>query len=85
MAEKAKMDKGLEHIEQKMIRAEKRKQEQAVSQIAAIKDKLFPGNGLQERIENFLPFYVKYGEAFIDNLVERFTPMQKSFVVLSEE
>jgi len=68
-----------------MIRAEKRKQEQAVSQIAALKDKLFPGNGLQERIENFIPFYVKYGEKFIDDLVEHLNPMQKRFVIFSEE
>jgi bacillithiol synthase len=85
MAEKAKMEKGLEHIEQKMIRAEKRKQEQSVNQITSLKEKLFPGNGLQERIENFLPFYIKYGEAFIDNLVEHLNPLQNGFVILSEE
>ncbi len=85
MAEKAKMDRGLEHIEQKMIRAEKRKQEQAVSQISSLKEKLFPGNGLQERSENFLSFYVKYGETFIDHLIEYLNPMQISFIVLLEE
>ena len=85
MAEKAKADKGIEAIEQKIIRAEKRKQEQAVSQIIGIKDKFFPGNGLQERIENFIPFYTKYGEGLIEQLVESLDPLQKSFIVLSEE
>jgi uncharacterized protein YllA (UPF0747 family) len=85
MAEKAKTDKGLENIEEKMLRSEKRRQEEIVGKIRMLKEKLFPDNVLQERIENFLPFYVKYGEAFIDNLVEHFNPMQKSFMILSEE
>ena len=35
-------------------------------QVQKLKQQLFPNNSLQERIENFMPFYAKWGAAFID-------------------
>ena len=84
MSEKAKLEKSLETIEQKMLRAEKRKQEQAVNQITSLKEKLFPGNQLQERVENFLPFYQKYGNEMLTELIASLNPLQKEFVILTE-
>lgn len=43
--------------EKKIVRAEKRNQKDALSQMAAVQEALFPNGGLQERHDNFLNFY----------------------------
>ena len=72
-------------IEEKMIRASKKKQEVEIFQISKIKDKLFPNKGLQERYETILPFYLKYGSDFIGVLKELFDPFDKEFLILEEQ
>lgn len=72
-------------IEEKMIRASKKKQEVEIFQISKIKEKLFPNKGLQERYETILPFYLKYGSDFIGVLKELFDPFDKEFLILEEQ
>ncbi|HHH49495.1 MAG TPA: bacillithiol biosynthesis cysteine-adding enzyme BshC, partial [Saprospiraceae bacterium] len=67
-AEEAKQLKALNQLEGRVHRAEKQKHETSLNQIRAIKAKLFPDNGLQERKDNFLAFYLKYGEQFLNVL-----------------
>jgi len=83
-AEHAKQLKSLESVESRLIRAEKQKQEVAINQIRGVREKLFPGNGLQERRENFLTFYVRYGEAFFDALMAHLHPLEKGLVVFKD-
>ena len=71
-------------IEEKIIRASKKKQETEINQISKIKEKLFPNNGLQERYETILPFYIKYGSDFIEALKELFDPFDNEFLLLEE-
>jgi uncharacterized protein YllA (UPF0747 family) len=51
----------------------------------ALKEKLFPNNGLQERHDNFLPYVLKYGDAFLAALKENLNPFEAGFVILGEE
>ena len=81
-AEGARQIKSLENMEGRLMRAEKQKHDIAVNQIRAIKDKLFLNNGLQERRDNFLSFYVKYGPEFFETLKRELDPMDKRFVVI---
>jgi bacillithiol synthase len=80
----AKAKKPLQELEKKMLRAEKRKYEAEQRQIATVKAALFPLNGLQERIENFMPFYAKWGQAFISLIYDNSLSLEQEFVVLSE-
>lgn len=57
-AEHAKAAKGLDNIAKRLKKSEEQKHEVALNQIGALKDKLFPGGGLQERHDNFLNFYL---------------------------
>jgi Uncharacterized protein conserved in bacteria len=66
------------------MRAEKQKHNVAINQIRAIKDKLFFNNGLQERRDNFLSFYVKYGPKFFDTLKKELNPLDKRFVIIKD-
>lgn len=83
-AEESKQLKVFEHLEQRLLRAEKQKYDTEVQQLRNLKEKLFPGNGLQERHDNFLVFYQKYGPAFFDTLLQHLDPFQPGLWVFTE-
>ncbi len=80
----AKALKPLKELEKKLLRAEKRKFEEQQKQIHSIKSALFPLNNLQERIDNFIPYYSKWGKEFIDILYKNSLSLEQKFVVLEE-
>jgi uncharacterized protein YllA (UPF0747 family) len=49
-----------------------------------LKEKLFPGAGLQERSDNFIPYFLKYGPLFFDRLMEHLDPLEPGFVLLED-
>lgn len=71
-------------LEKKMLRAEKKKFEAQQRQLHKLKEQLFPHNNLQERIENFMSFYAKWGSSFIKFLYENSLSLEQQFVVLEE-
>ncbi|MEO7924467.1 MAG: bacillithiol biosynthesis cysteine-adding enzyme BshC [Chitinophagaceae bacterium] len=75
----------LQELEKKMLRAEKRKFSDQQRQIHTIKEHLFPGNGLQERRENLLYHYAKWGKDFITRLYEHSLALEQEFVILTEK
>ena len=75
----------LQELEKKMLRAEKRKFTDHQRQINTIKEHLFPGNGLQERYDNFSYYYAKWGREFIHKLYENSLKLEQEFVVLQEK
>ncbi|WP_164109877.1 MULTISPECIES: bacillithiol biosynthesis cysteine-adding enzyme BshC [Sphingobacterium] len=81
-AVKARLKKAINNLEKKLLKADKRNHQDAVLQIERIKEKLFPGGGLQERTENFAVLYVKYGDDLIAELVKHFDPLAFKFTIL---
>ncbi|WEK34667.1 MAG: bacillithiol biosynthesis cysteine-adding enzyme BshC [Candidatus Pseudobacter hemicellulosilyticus] len=77
--------KPLQELEKKMLRAEKRKYDNEQVQIRLLRSALFPKNGLQERVANFLPFYAQWGAAFIRELYKASLGLEQEFVVLHVE
>jgi len=84
LAESVKQIKSLENLESRVMRAEKQKHEVSINQIRNLKEKLFPANGLQERKDNFMAFYLKHGESYLETLKDTFDPLEKSFIVIEE-
>ena len=84
-AQFAQTSNGLEKLQTRLIRSEKKKQETAINQINNLLDKLLPGGGLQERKESFIPYYLRYGKPFIDFLVDKLDPIDKDFWVVTEQ
>lgn len=72
----------LRELEKKMLRAEKRKFSDQQRQIQAIKTKLFPKNGLQERYDNMLYYYAKWGKEFIRLLYDHSLTLEQEFVIV---
>lgn len=81
-AESTKIIKGLEGLEKRIQKAEKQKHSVKLNQIESIKQKLFPNNGLQERTDNFMSFYLKYGQGFIDLLLAHQDPMKPGLKII---
>ena len=75
----------LENLEKKLLNAEKKKLATQLNQLAGVRSKLFPNGNLQERVDNFMPYYAKYGKRFIEMLYEHSPDINKSFIVLTEK
>jgi len=76
--------KPLRELEKKFLKAEKRKFEEQERQIAQIRSSLFPLNNLQERIENFIPYYARLGKSFIDLIYRNSSSLEQEFCILEE-
>ena len=72
----------IDALEKKMLRAEKKKFEAQQRQLHKLRSQLFPHDNLQERIENFMPFYAKWGKDFIKTLYENSLALEQEFMVL---
>lgn len=81
-AVKARLKKAINNLEKKLLKADKRNHEDALIQIERVKEKLFPGGGLQERSENFATLYVRYGDELIEDLIKYFNPLEFKFTIL---
>lgn len=84
-AELQKSLKSLKNIENRLIKAEKKKEEVAVNQIKNAKEKLFPNNSLQERHDNLISLLLFYGIDVIDELVDKLLPLDQQFTILTAE
>jgi len=72
-------------LEKKMLRAEKRKMQDQLHKVVRLKTNLFPGNGLQERVENFITLYLQYGPGLFDVLKNAMQPLRHEFLVIEEQ
>ncbi|HEY6504208.1 MAG TPA: bacillithiol biosynthesis cysteine-adding enzyme BshC [Chitinophagaceae bacterium] len=72
----------LQELEKKMLRAEKRKFADQQRQIHTIKQALFPGDGLQERYDNIMYYYARWGRDIISKLHQHSLAMEQEFVIL---
>ncbi|WP_345276767.1 bacillithiol biosynthesis cysteine-adding enzyme BshC [Litoribaculum gwangyangense] len=82
-AQEVKQIKGLENLEKRLLKAQKRKLDDEVSRITIIQNELFPNASLQERNTNFSEFFLEYGENLIPTLVECLEPLNSEFIVLT--
>lgn len=82
---KTKTLQGLQELETKMLRAEKRKFADQQRQIHTIKENLFPGNDLQERYDNIFYFYAKWGKEFVEMLCKHSLALEQEFVLIQEK
>jgi bacillithiol biosynthesis cysteine-adding enzyme BshC len=82
-AQEVKQLKGLYHLEQRLLKAQKRKLKDTVSRMTDLQTELFPGGSLQERNTNFSEFYLEYGEQLIPYLIQKLEPLKGQFSLLT--
>ena len=81
-AQEVKQLKGLENLEKRLLKAQKRKLSEEVGRIARIQNELFPNGSLQERQTNFSEFYLEYGDKLLKTLTEELNPLEQNFKIL---
>ena len=81
-AQETKQIKGLENLEKKLLKAEKRVHADKLERILLLQNELFPNQSLQERKANFSEFYIDYGSSFIEKLLIKLKPLESEFKVL---
>jgi bacillithiol biosynthesis cysteine-adding enzyme BshC len=84
IGEGVKQLQALEQLESRVVKAEKQKHETALNQIKSLVQKFCPNGGLQERYDNFLPYYIKYGRDFFDVLLEECDPLKPGIIVIEK-
>ncbi len=81
-AQEKKQLKGINHLEKRLLKAEKRRQSELVHRITMLQNELLPHGSLEERQRNFSELYLHYGEAFIPTLKKVLKPLQLEFTLL---
>lgn len=82
-AQEAKQLKGMENLEKRLLKAEKRKHQEQLHRIVEIQNELFPNQSLQERKANFSEFYLNNGKELIQKLLQELNPLSEEFKIIT--
>lgn len=80
-AQEAKQIKGLENLEKRLLKAQKRKHEDVLKRLTDLQNELFPNHSLQERILNFSEIYLTHPE-IISSCFKTLKPLSNSFEII---
>jgi len=82
-AQEAKQIKGLENLEKRLLKAQKRKHSETLERITDLQNELFPNKSLQERQTNFSEFYLENGNHLISELIATLKPLDSNFEIIT--
>ena len=82
-AQQTKQIKGLENLEKRLLKAERRMHAEKLEQIILLQNQLFPNQGLQERKANFSEFYLDVNSKLIDKLFQELKPLEPNFTIIT--
>ncbi|WP_163394387.1 bacillithiol biosynthesis cysteine-adding enzyme BshC [Flavobacterium limi] len=82
-AQEIKQTKGLENLEKRLLKAQKRKLQDQLERVTDLQCELFPNNSLQERQANFSEFYLEKGEQLIPLLTQKLRPLETNFSIIT--
>jgi bacillithiol biosynthesis cysteine-adding enzyme BshC len=81
-AQEKKQLNGLDKLEKRLLKAQKRRLVDKVNRIRAIQDALFPNQSLEERYRNFSEYYLEMGTELFSVLFDGFDPLALEFSVV---
>ncbi len=82
-AQEKKQTNGLETLEKRLLKAEKRVHKDHLERIINLQNELFPGQSLQERKANFSQFYMEYGPEIFQHLTANLNPLEADFKIIT--
>ena len=82
-AQQTKQIKGLENLEKRLLKAEKRVYAEKLEQIILLQNELFPNQGLQERKANFSEFYLDVNGKLLEKLFQELKPLEPNFTIIT--
>jgi bacillithiol biosynthesis cysteine-adding enzyme BshC len=81
-AQEIKQINGLDKLEKRLLKAEKRVLSEKLNQLYVLQDALFPNGNLQERSDNFATFYSEFGPQLIAQLLSELKPLEQKFSII---
>jgi uncharacterized protein YllA (UPF0747 family) len=84
-AQEKKQLNGLDNLEKRLLKAQKRKLSGVVDRVTDLQNELFPKQSLQERNQNFSVFYELIGAELIPTILKNTDPMKFEFTVIEFE
>jgi len=78
----AKMQKQLNILEQKMYKAEKRKEQEYAHKLAILLAQISPNGALQERSLNFMPYFLHAGFTIFEEIKNKIEPLKNQFLIV---
>lgn len=81
-AQEKKQLNGLDVLEKRLLKAQKRKLSDHVNRLQLLQDELFPNQSLEERSRNFSELYLEQGAEFIKEIITSLNPLIQEFSVL---
>jgi len=81
-AQEVKQKKGLENLEKRLLKAQKRKLQDQLQRVTDLQCELFPNYSLQERQANFSEFYLENGDQLIPLLIQKLKPLENNFNII---
>jgi bacillithiol biosynthesis cysteine-adding enzyme BshC len=82
-AQEVKQTKGLENLEKRLLKAQKRKYSDTLERATELQNELFPNKSLQERQVNFSEFYLESGENLIPIIIGKLKPLEQNFDIIT--
>lgn len=81
-AQEKKQNKGLDNLEKRLLKAQKKQHSEVLLRIISLQNELFPNASLQERNCNFSEWYKQFGGAFIETLFLEIQPLNTEFKII---
>ncbi len=81
-AQQKKQLNGLDNLEKRLLKAEKRKHHELRKRIEVLQNELFPNQSLEERQRNFSEYYLEFGAELIPRLIENLDPLGGEFSIV---
>ncbi|MEX2350427.1 MAG: bacillithiol biosynthesis cysteine-adding enzyme BshC [Flavobacteriaceae bacterium] len=81
-AQEKKQLNGLDNLEKRLLKAQKRKIADHLERVSVLQNELFPSGSLQERSHNFSEWYLGYGNELTPLLIKELQPLDFRFLVL---
>ena len=82
-AQETKQIKGLENLEKRLLKAEKKVHASELERIIHLQNELFPNQSLQERKANFSEFYLEHGTELIEKILLELKPLEQKFTIIT--
>ncbi len=82
-AQEKKQLNGLDTLEKRLLKAQKRKHSEELTRIIQLQNELFPKGSLEERTKNFSEVYLDLGRHLIPILMDALKPLDHQFTVIT--
>lgn len=82
LAQEKKQLNGLDNLEKRLLKAQKKKYKDEVERLILLQNELFPNQSLEERTKNFSEIYLDLGKDLIPMLFNSLDPLKLEFTII---